>query len=314
MQSGRRKGVDDATMKSLSAIGRAGIEDDGFRAGNPKLRLEDLDRDGLAASVIYGPLAIGLPISDPGLQSACFAAWNDWAAEEFNAFAPDRLSVLAFVPTHSAEAAATELQRCADMGHRGAIIDVFEMNLADREWDRLWTAGEETGLPISLHIKAGSWSGLSYQLGKWQSAAFATIMPLQLDEILATLIFSGVLERHPALTLVLAESGISWLPFFLARADMEWNALKDKLEYAPQLSPSELFRRQVYATFEEEWFPEQIAVLGADRCMWASDYPHTDSTFPNSLHVIEETLGVLTPEDRSKVTMTNCAELYFSSV
>jgi uncharacterized protein len=312
-QSGRRKGVDEATMKKLSAIGRAGIEDDGYRAGNAKLRLEDLDRDGLQASVIYGPLAIGLPISDPSLQSACFAAWNDWAAEEFNSFAPDRLSVLAFIPTHSSEAAASELERCAGIGHRGAIIDVFEMDLADRKWDALWAAGEATGLPISLHIKAGSWSGLSYQIGKWQAAAFATIMPLQLDEILATLIFSGVLERHPKLKLVLAESGISWLPFFLARADMEWRALKENLDYAPELSPSELFRRQVYATFEEEFFPEQIELLGADSCMWASDYPHTDSTFPNSLEVIDDTLGVLTPEDRRKVTFTNCADLYFSA-
>ena len=119
-----------------------------------------------------------------------------------------------------------------------------------------------------------------------------------------------MLERHENLQLVLAESGISWLPFFLARADMEWNALKDKLDYAPELSPSDLFRRNLYATFEEEWFPEQIAVLGADRCMWASDYPHTDSTFPHSREVIEETLGVLTPEDRRKVTATNCAGLY----
>jgi predicted TIM-barrel fold metal-dependent hydrolase len=263
--------------------------------------------------VIYGPLAIGLPISDPALQSACFAAWNDWAAEDFNSVAPDRLSVLAFLPTHSSAAAAAELERCAGLGHRGAIIDVFEMDLSDRKWDQLWAAAEQTGMPISLHIKAGSWSGLHYEIGKWKAAAFATIMPLQLDEILATLIFSGVLERHPNLRLVLAESGISWLPFFLARADMEWNALKANLDYAPQLSPNELFRRNVYATFEEEFFPEQIPVLGADRCMWASDYPHTDSTFPNSLDVIEETLGVLTLEDRRKVTMTNCAELYFSA-
>src|SRR5262249_7177815 len=162
--------------------------------------------------------------------------------------------------------------------------------------------GATTRLPISLHIKGGSWSGLSYQIGKWQAAAFATIMPLQLDEILATLIFSGVLERHPELQVVLAESGVSWLPYFLARADMEWKALKDGLEYAPTMAPNELFQRQVYATFEEEAFPEQIAVLGADRCMWASDYPHTDSTFPESQRVIDETLAVLTPEDRRKVT------------
>src|SRR3990172_5435269 len=64
--------------KKLSAIGRAGIEDDGYRAGTPKLRLEDMERDGLWVSVIYGPAALGLPIQDPALQSACFAAWNDW--------------------------------------------------------------------------------------------------------------------------------------------------------------------------------------------------------------------------------------------
>jgi predicted TIM-barrel fold metal-dependent hydrolase len=108
----------------------------------------------------------------------------------------------------------------------------------------------------------------------------------------------------------MAESGVSWLPFFLARADMEWNALKNKLDYAPALSPSELFQRQVFATFEEEFFPEQIPVLGADRCMWASDYPHTDSTFPESRRVIDDTLGGLSDEDRVKVTATNCARLY----
>ena len=44
--------------------------------------------------------------------------------------------------------------------------------------------------------------------------------------------------------------------------------------------------------------------------MWASDYPHTDSTFPNSRDAIEETLGTLPADDRRKITATNCAELY----
>ena len=118
-------------LLKLSAIGRAGIEDDGFRAGNPKLRLEDMDRDNLRASVIYGPLALGLPIRDPGLQNACYAAWNDWAIEEFNAAAPDRLCVLAFLPGHAPEAAVAELERSAGLGHRGAILDVFDVDLGD---------------------------------------------------------------------------------------------------------------------------------------------------------------------------------------
>src|SRR5512147_2141074 len=118
-------------LKQLNAIGRAGIDDDGFRAGNPELRLQDLDRDGLAASVVYGPLSLGFPIADPELQSAAYAAWNDWSVEEFNAAAPDRLCALAFLPNHAPEAAAAELERCASIGHRGAIVDAFSMDLGD---------------------------------------------------------------------------------------------------------------------------------------------------------------------------------------
>jgi predicted TIM-barrel fold metal-dependent hydrolase len=196
-------------------------------------------------------------------------------------------------------------------GHRGAILDVFAVDVGDPAWDQLWSAAEQTGIPVSFHIKAGSWSGLSYRLGKWQSAAFATIMPLQFDEPLATMVFCGALERHPGLRLVLAEAGLGWLPYFLARMDLEWRNLRDKLEYAPRVPPSELFRRQVIATFEEEELAAQvIPLLGADSCMWASDYPHTDSTFPNSQHAIEETLGALAAEDRRKITATNCARLY----
>ncbi len=300
-----------AVAKSLSAIGRAGIEDDGFRAGTPKLRLEDLDRDGVAASVIYGPLSLGFPIADPDLQRACFAAWNDWAVDEFNAVDPDRLCVLAFLPGHSPEAAATELERCAGLGHRGAIIGAFDVDLSDPAWNRLWAAAAQTGLPISFHIRGGTSSKLRYRLGKWQSAAYASVLPLQLDEPLAIMMFSGALERHPELELVLAESGVGWLPYFLSRMDMEWESMRDQLDYAPAVPPSELFRRQVVATFEEEPLAaELLPMVGAESCMWASDYPHTDSTFPNSLPAIEETLGTLPDEDRRKITATNCARLY----
>jgi len=300
-------------LKKLSAIGRAGIEDDGYRAGIPKLRLEDMDRDHLWASVIYGPLAIGLPIADPELQSACYAAWNDWAVEEFNATAPERLCVLGFLPSHAPEAAAAELERCAALGHRGAVIDVFEIDLSDPAWDRLWRAAEETRLPISFHLKGGMWSPAlqKRRIGKWPYAAYASLLPMQLDEPLALMIFSGALERHPGLRLVLAEAGIGWVPYFLGRMDLEWKALRAQLDYAPAVPPSELFRRQVLVTFEEEALgAELLPLVGADQCMWASDYPHTDSTFPHSLEAIEEALGTLSTEDRRKVTATNCAELY----
>ena len=100
-------GLTGAFTKGYSAISRAGIEDDGLRASNPSLRLADMERDGVYASVIYGPNLFGLPIADPELKAACLAAYNDWAAE-FNRIAPDRLSVLPVLPAHAPEAATAE--------------------------------------------------------------------------------------------------------------------------------------------------------------------------------------------------------------
>src|SRR5262249_47824983 len=214
---------------------------------------------------------------------------------------------LASAPNHSAEARAAELERAPARGHRGAIIGAFDIDLGDPAWDRLWAAAAATGVPLSFHIKGGTSSRLSYQLGKWQSAAYATVLPLQLDEPLAIMIFSGALERHPGFTLVLAESGVGWLPWFLARMDLEWEALREKLDYARAIPRSEWFGRQVIATFEEEALAAQlIPMLGAEVCMGASDYPHTDSTFPNSRAAIEESFGTLTADDRRKITATNC--------
>jgi len=75
-----------------------------------------MDRDGIWASVIYGPIPLTLSIPEPELQDVCYAAWNDWAIEEFNAAAPDRLCALAFLPNHSPEAAVAELERVAGLG------------------------------------------------------------------------------------------------------------------------------------------------------------------------------------------------------
>lgn len=297
-------------MSGYSAITRAGIADDGYRASTPSLRLQDMDRDGIYASVIYGPSLLGLPIGDAELKAACLRAYNDWAAE-FNAYAPERLAVLPVLPCHSPDAAVAELERCARMGHRGAIIFVFELDVREPQWESLWAACAATQMPLSFHIGKGL-SLVQPMPNSWQMACYAACCPMQLDEPLSVMIYSGALERNPGMKLVLAESGIGWVPYFVSRLDASGEKhLPRATDYRLKSKPSEIFKRQVLATFEEEPMgPQFIPLLGPDSFMWASDYPHPDSTFPESAHAIEVAFKGLSDEVRRKATAENCAKLY----
>ena len=298
----------DAAITALSRV--PDLEDDGFRPSDPKLRLEDMERDDIRASIVYGPGALtGFPIDDPQLGKLVLRAWNDWAAEVFNAYAPDRLSALPFLPTGSAEDAVEEFERVVGLGHRGAVINPFEMRLEDRGWDRLWAAATAADIHISFHIGGGSRLD---PMVIWERAPFSSVCPMQLDEPLAILIFSGALERHPDFKLVLAESGVGWLPYFIARMDNQFE--EHCLPYPDQCihtRPSELLNRQIYATFEEEPLgPTLIALMRPDNLMWACDYPHPDSTWPNSRAAIDHSLGALGPDTVRKVTGETCQRLY----
>jgi predicted TIM-barrel fold metal-dependent hydrolase len=295
-----------------TALDRVDVEDDGFRPSNPRLRMQDMERDGIFASIVYGPGTLfGFPIRDPELKERVLRAWNDWAAEEFNRYMPDRLSALPFLPTRSPEAAVAELHRALGLGHRGALFHAFEADVSDPAWDLLWAAAAEAGVPISFHIGGGS-QRVDVMKGGWHIAAFAAIAPIQLDEPFSIMMFSGALERNPGLKLVLAESGVGWVPYMVARMDATFEKhCAPHPEHSIKTRPSEIFARQVYATFEEEPFgPELIPLLGPDNFMWACDYPHPDSTWPHSREAIAHALGKLTPEAVRKVTAENCRALY----
>ena len=294
-----------------SAITRAGIEDDGFRASTPHLRLQDMDLDGVHAQVIYGP-PFGFRLSEAGFKTACLRAYNDWGAE-FNGYDSNRLCLLAYLPTESPEAAAAELERVASIGHRGAVVSYFDASsrVCDPEWDHLWAAAEEVGLPLSFHLGGGMHSSKPV-VGGWEFAAFAAAVPLQLDEALALMTFSGALERHPQMKLILGESGLGWIPYMLERMDLEFGKhTPSAKDYRIEMKPSEIFARQVYATFEEDRFGVRIIPeIGEDNVMWASDYPHPDSTFPRSAEEIREAFEGYDEAVIERVTYTTAAELY----
>jgi predicted TIM-barrel fold metal-dependent hydrolase len=286
-----------------------------FRPSNPGYRLADMDADGLEAHVMYNFLE--WPFVNQELKTECLKAYNSWLAEDFCVADRDRLIGLGTLPAHDGEAAVDELNRMLRLGLRGAIFDVFGATrpIFDPSWEPLWAAAEETGVVLSVHIGGGchTLNNRSPEVNKtWQLPARASIGCAQLDEVLVCLIFSGILERHPKLKLVLGESSLGWIPFVLERLDFEQRNYRDHTPDLPQkLTATEYFRRQVYATFQDEQLGVQlIPAIGEDNVMWASDYPHGDGTFPHTRAAVDRLFANSDPRIRRKATWDTAQQLY----
>jgi predicted TIM-barrel fold metal-dependent hydrolase len=125
------------------------------------------------------------------------------------------------------------------------------------------------------------------------------------------LVCGGVLERHPTLQVAVLECGGGWLAHWFDRFD---HFAKVYGWMAPDLKrpPSAYFRRQCWISFDpdETTLPALAPVIGADRIVWASDYPHLDATFPGVVRELEEGLQRLPPADQTKIRGENAARLY----
>ena len=136
-----------------------------------------------------------------------------------------------------------------------------------------------------------------------------------MDEPLAALIFSGALERHPGLQIVLAETGIAWLPYTLERMDDTYRNSSTRLSSGQPrwppvtMPPSAYFRRQVWARSRPISSGCACGHAGEDRVMWASDYPHPDSTWPASQQAIEENFKGVPAATRRRILCDNANEL-----
>jgi uncharacterized protein len=303
-----------------TALERAGLDEPGvLRPTDATLRLIDMDRDGIDATVMYGPVA-ALDIAEPELRSATYAAYNDWLAE-FCASNPRRLIGVAMVPAEDPAWATTELARLA----AGGVIRQVSMHIAranppiyDDAWLPFWDLIESSGIIASFHLvlTKAMVTGLddrAYRIFD-TSKEFIT----QFLDPITGMLGRGILEQRPNVKLVLAESGLGWLPWLLQDMDYRYERLRSMGSYWDSRGgigltrpPSETFRRQVWVTFQDDQVGlDQLAYYGPDKVMWACDYPHPDSTFPESAAVVARLTGHLDPALRRRLLHDNAASLY----
>jgi predicted TIM-barrel fold metal-dependent hydrolase len=119
------------------------------------------------------------------------------------------------------------------------------------------------------------------------------------------------MERYPKLKFVSVENEIGWMPFMLQQWDYYYNRFKKVNPPPINKNPSEYFNRQVYGTFFRDTAAgRNFEWWGQDNCMWSNDYPHGNSTWPESKKYIDRDLGHLPGAIRKKLVCTNVAKLY----
>jgi len=318
------EGITPRSVASIAAVGVpkekltefAGANFTDLRPGgyDPVERLKDQEIDGVAGEVLYPTYAMSLyAIPDPELQAAAFNAYNEWMVE-FCGHAPARLKGLALISVRDVGEAVKELKHWHRRGLRGAMIAAVPpegTEYSDARYDPLWSAAEEIGLPISIHTLTSSRKPNYRYRNKLRAAAGYPESPIEVMLTFGEILTSQLLDRHPRLRFVLAETDTGWLPWMLERLDRghERYALQDNMP--TELKPSQYFHRNFSAAF----IKDRVGVvsrqfMGVDNLMWSSDYPHTDSTWPRSRECIAADFEGVSAADQRKMTCTNTAKLY----
>ena len=283
-------------------------------AWQPERRVEMMDEEDIDISILYPSIGLTLPrIEDAELSAAHCRAYNNWI-RDFCAPAQGRLFPAVTLPWGDVQLAVQEMKQTSGFGARAVKAPNTppgDMSYGRSRWDPVWSEFVYQGVPVSLHVgNAGTTVGSilhpEFTLPSWWDFVTGP-----LDTILGFVSFfqGGVFDRFPELRLVVLEAGCAWMPWILDRMDEMQDVIGFTQESARR--PSEYFETQCWISLEpnDEFGPFVIEHLGADRVVWAYDYPHSDSVTEPVKHLTKLLKG-LSPRERSLVAGENAIELY----
>jgi uncharacterized protein len=283
---------------------------------DPHARIRDMDTDGVDAAVLFPTLGLfNSLIPEAEAAVAIARCLNDHAAEYARPY-PDRLFCVGVLPLKDVDASIAELQRVAGMGFPAVVVRPnpdpnTQRKLDDPAYEPLWSAAEEAHIVVAIHEGVNPLIPFA-GLDRCQNMFDWHVVSHPFEQMLAmvTLIRAGVMERHPSLRFGFMESNCGWLPYWLERMDSNYKQIGWQ---APEVKrpPSEYFQRQCAITCEadEEAVGAVADLVGDDRIMWASDYPHYDSEFPGAVQEMFER-DSLTEERKVKIMASN-ADAFF---
>lgn len=285
----------------------------------PKARLAEMDTDLVDASVLYptpriSQLMIGT--QDPELHLALVRAYNDWLAE-FVGDHPERLGGLMIVPNRGVGDAVAEIRRMASVpGIVGGLIGCYphgDVDL-DEDDDPVWAALVEADMAAHIHVKVTN---------EMPEDIFVPNVKVSIDRARGDLRFlhapvltlqfliGGVFNRFPDLRLVLAEVDAGWVPFVKEQIDNRFLRKSESVTVRTEELPSSVIGRHVYYTYITDSFAiRNRHSVGLERMMWSSDFPHSGSNWPNSVHVNAADFADVPGWERDLILGGNAQRLY----
>jgi predicted TIM-barrel fold metal-dependent hydrolase len=297
-----------------------------FREGawNPRARLLDMDLTGVWSSLCFGSVIFGFAgtrfskMADPELGLACLKAYNDWMIDKWCAADRERFIPCQLPWLRDSEAAATEIYRNAERGFRAVSFSENPERLGfpeiyDLFWDPFFRACEETETVVNLHV--GSSGTTRIPSTSSHESVSTALFPVNGIEALVDWTYSGILLRFPKLTIALSEAGVSWVPMALERLKRAYRRAAGSGEGWPQDAPTPeeiVVRNFVFTSIEDPSGFRMLDIIGEDKVMVETDYPHYDSTWPESQQMIRSEMVDLSKPVIRKLCYENAVRIYRS--
>jgi predicted TIM-barrel fold metal-dependent hydrolase len=294
-------------------------------------RLKELGNQGVAAEVLFpnatpflfSQFGIAAEDSRRELVEAGQRAYNRWLSD-FVSQSPDRLVGQAQVSLRDVDQAVATVTRAREQGLKGVVLPAIEPSVARLHWepalDHFWSALEDTGMPANFH---GGNVGSNVQTsilapGVDINVALRIVsmeFPFHSHRPLTFMMWSGTFERHPRLKTVWTEQYSDWIPRVLTMWDWKWRndvqSERKTVKYVPR-KPSEYWAQGCWAGMSLASKAEVACrhAIGIDKVMFGVDFPHLESTYPNTLHTLQA-LGDGVPDDELEKFMgLNAAALW----
>jgi predicted TIM-barrel fold metal-dependent hydrolase len=285
-------------------------------------RVRDMDIDGVYASLCFPSLIAGFAgtifskAKNQELGLACVRAWNEWHIDEWAGPHPDRIIPLQLAWLNDPVVAGDEIRANAARGFKALSfpenpVDLGLPSVHTNHWDPVLRACEETETVICLHNGSSSWTAARSPGAPLE--LYTSLFPVNALVTAADWLWARIPTRFPQIKIAFSEGGISWVPMLIDRIDyvLDHSAVGSDGWDDPSLSPTDALRRNFwFCTID---ISSTIALrdhIGIDHICLESDYPHADSTWPDTQALAHAGLAPLTPEEVRKLTWANASDLF----